>query len=171
MKHFREASVVVALGLLLTVAACTTSPTDSMSSTGSAGKMSGMVPTTQMPNPLSTSLSTTLSGASEAPPVTTDATGTMQATLAAASNVLTWKVTYSGLSGPLTMAHFHGPAMPGQNAAVVVPMNSPLTSPMTGSATLTPGQAAEIMAGEWYVNLHTAANPNGEIRGQIIVGR
>ena len=76
------------------------------------------------------------------------------------------------------MAHFHGPAMPGQNAGVVVainapinaPLNTPLTSPISGSATLTPSQVEEIMAGKWYVNLHTAANPNGEVRGQVIKG-
>jgi hypothetical protein len=57
--------------------------------------------------------------------------------------------------------------MPGENAGVVVPMTGSLTSPIRGKATLTAAQAADLMAGKWYVNLHTAANPNGEIRGQF----
>ena len=44
--------------------------------------------------------------------------------------------------------------------------NNP-TSPATGSATLTDAQAADLMAGRWYVNIHTAANRGGEIRGQV----
>jgi hypothetical protein len=103
------------------------------------------------------------------PAVTTDAAGVLEANLAPGSNVLTWKLSYSGLSGPATGVHFHGPAMAGQNAAVAVPIGAPLGSPVTGSATLTPGQVADLTAGKWYVNLHTAANPNGEARGQVTV--
>ena len=44
----------------------------------------------------------------------------------------------------------------------------PIVSPLQGSATLTDAQAADLMAGRWYVNIHTAANPNGEIRGQLL---
>ena len=83
------------------------------------------------------------------------------------SNVLKWKITYSGLSGPATMAHFHGPAMAGANAGVVIPFNNP-ASPIEGQATLTSSQAADLMAGKWYANVHTAANPGGEIRGQML---
>lgn len=117
--------------------------------------------------PTSTALSARLSGASEVPAVMTDATGIVEASLGSGTNVLTWKITYSGLSGPATGAHFHGPAMAGQNAGVVVPISAPLASPISGSATLTPAQAADLSAGRWYVNLHTAANPNGEVRGQM----
>jgi hypothetical protein len=99
----------------------------------------------------------------------TGAAGMIEATLSSSSNVLTWKITFSGLSGPVTAAHFHGPAMAGQNAAVVVPIGAPLVSPISGSTTLTPAQAADLTAGKWYVNLHTAANPSGEARGQVTV--
>ena len=83
------------------------------------------------------------------------------------SNVLKWKITYSGLSGPATMAHFHGPAMAGMNAPVVIPFTNP-ASAIEGQATLTPAQAADLMSGKWYANVHTAANPGGEIRGQML---
>ncbi|MDL2339090.1 MAG: CHRD domain-containing protein [Pseudomonadota bacterium] len=117
----------------------------------------------------STALTARLVGSSEVPAVISDATGMVEASLASDSNVLTWKVTYSGLSGPATGAHFHGPATAGQNAGVVVPISGSLASPITGSATLTAGQAADLTAGKWYVNLHTTANPNGEVRGQVSV--
>ena len=76
---------------------------------------------------------------------------------------------YSGLSGAVTAAHFHGPAIPGQNAGVALPLNGKLDSPLEGEATLTEAQAAQVMAGQWYINLHTAANPKGEVRGQLII--
>ena len=156
MKHIRTASVLFSLGALLVVGACSTSPMGTM---GSMGSMQSK----------STAMTARLSGASEVPAVVTDAQGTVQATFDPSSNLLTWTITYSGLSGPATGAHFHGPAMVGQNAGVVVPMSAPLTSPIKGSATLTPSQAADLSAGKWYVNLHTAANPGGEARGQVSV--
>jgi hypothetical protein len=65
------------------------------------------------------------------------------------------------------MAHFHGPAAAGANAGVVLPFANP-ASPIEGQATLTPAQAADLSAGKWYANVHTAANPGGEIRGQML---
>ncbi len=108
-----------------------------------------------------------LAAANEVPAVNGAATGQLEATLTPGTHVLTWRVTYSGLSGAVTGAHFHGPAMAGQNAGVVVPMSGALASPITGTATLTASQAADLRSGKWYVNLHTAANPNGETRGQV----
>ena len=67
------------------------------------------------------------------------------------------------------MAHFHGPAPVGQNAKVQVPVDkSALASPMKGKATLTDQQITDLMAGQWYFNIHTAENPSGEIRGQVM---
>lgn len=112
-----------------------------------------------------TSFKADLKGASEVPPVNTQASGSATATYDSASKKLSWKLNYSGLSGPATGAHFHGPAEPGKNAGVVVPITS-----NDGSAALTEAQAADLMAGRWYVNVHTAAHPNGEIRGQVTKG-
>jgi CHRD domain-containing protein len=105
------------------------------------------------------------------PPVQTQATGTAVLTYDPASKVLTWNITTSGLSGPVTMAHFHGPAGSGKNAAPVVWLTqkgTESTGPITGEATLTPEQAQEFSAGQWYVNVHTKDHPAGEIRGQVM---
>jgi hypothetical protein len=126
-----------------------------------------MTAETMKPMAAGTTISARLSGASEVPPVAGSASGMMEATFDAKTNMLNWTVTYSGLSGPVTAAHFHGPAMPGANAGVVVPLTGPLVSPIKGSAVLTAAQTADMMAGKWYVNVHTAANPNGEVRGQV----
>jgi hypothetical protein len=107
-----------------------------------------------------------LSGASEVPPTTSAGTGTATATLDIATNKLSWDVAYSGLTGPALAAHIHGPADPGQNAGVAVPLKV-TPSPITGSKVLTAAQAADLEAGKYYVNVHTAANKGGEIRGQL----
>lgn len=107
-----------------------------------------------------------LKGGDEVPPVQTSATGSVTASYDTTSKKLTWKGTYSGLSGPATAAHFHGPAEAGKNAGVAVPI-SPNASPFEGSATLTDEQASDLQAGKWYVNVHTANNKAGEIRGQL----
>src|SRR6202035_1867737 len=109
----------------------------------------------------------TLSGKSEVPANSSAATGNADIDYDAATKKLTWKVTYSGLSGPATAAHFHGPAEPGKNGGVAVAIPNAASSPAEGSATLTDAQAADLLAGKYYVNIHTAANPGGEIRGQV----
>jgi hypothetical protein len=111
-------------------------------------------------------LTAQMSGANEVPPVASGGTGTVEATLNKDTMLLTWKVTFSGLSGPAAAGHFHGPAAAGSNAGVVVPFTS-TTSPIEGMATLTAAQMNDLLAGKWYANLHTAANKGGEIRGQV----
>jgi CHRD domain len=111
-----------------------------------------------------------LKGADEVPPNQTAGTGSVTATYDPATKQLTWKGSFSGLTGAATAAHFHGPAEPGKNAGVMVWISTkgtPLSSPFEGSATLTDDQASDLMAGRMYVNVHTAANPGGELRGQL----
>lgn len=108
----------------------------------------------------------TLDGGQQSPPVTTKGKGTATFTFNTTSKKLTWNVKYSGLSGPASGAHIHGPAATGQNADPVIPFKK-LKSPIKGSATLTDAQATDLEAGKYYVNIHTKANPDGEIRGQI----
>ena len=111
-----------------------------------------------------------LSGAQEVPPNTSPGTGQVTATLDTDTKLFTYSATYSGLTGPATAAHFHGPADPTANAPPVVPIPNP-ASPITGTATLTDAQIADLRAGKWYLNVHTAANRPGEIRGQLTAGR
>jgi hypothetical protein len=110
---------------------------------------------------------TTLRGAAEVPATTSMGTGTVESTYDTVTKKLTWTVTYSGLSGPATAAHFHSPAATTANAPPTVPLSGALASPIKGEATLTDAQAADLAAGRMYFNLHTAANPSGEIRGQM----
>ena len=110
-----------------------------------------------------------LTAAQEVPPTNSKGKGEVTATYDTASKKLSWKGSYSDLSGPATAAHFHGPAAAGKNAGVAVPIfaGGAAKSPFEGSATLTDAQAKELMGGEWYVNIHTANNKAGEIRGQM----
>ena len=108
-----------------------------------------------------------LSGKSEVPPVESKATGKADVSYDTASKTLTWTVTFTGLTGDPTAAHFHGPAEAGKNAPVVVPFGASVKSPAKGPAKLTDDQARELLAGRWYVNVHTAAHKDGEIRGQL----
>ena len=110
-------------------------------------------------------MSVALSGKNEVPPNATTGSGTARVELE--GSVIKWNVTYSGTTGPVTAGHFHGPAAAGANAGVVVPFAGPLASPIIGQATLTPAQVDQVKQGLWYVNLHTAANPGGELRGQV----
>jgi CHRD domain len=112
-----------------------------------------------------------LTGAEQVPPNETTGKGSAAITYDPTTRVVTWTITYSGLSGPATMAHFHGPADKGKNAPVVIWLStkgSTADSPFKGEATLTPEQAQEFTAGKWYVNVHTQANPGGEIRGHVV---
>jgi hypothetical protein len=117
-------------------------------------------------------LNATLKASSEVPPKTSGGSGMLTATLDTTTNELTYHVTFDGLTGAATAAHFHGPAAPGANAGPQVAVKmSPIASPIEGTATLTPEQVKDLLAGKWYFNIHTAANPGGEIRGQVMKGR
>ena len=123
------------------------------------------MPTMAKPMMLGNAMSASLSASSEVPPNGSSATGS--ATIKLDGDTLSWSVTYSGTTGPVTAAHFHGPAAAGANAGVVLPFAGSLASPIVGSKQITPAQIADLKSGKWYVNLHTAANPGGEIRGQV----
>ena len=111
-------------------------------------------------------LKANLAAAAEVPPNDSAATGAVTITFDTATKKATWQGTYAGLSGAATAGHFHGPAEAGKNAGVAVPI-APSGSPFQGSADLTDAQAADLLAGKWYVNVHTEAHKGGEIRGQV----
>ena len=112
---------------------------------------------------------TQLRGANEVPPVVSQGSGSVDAAFNKDTMQLRWKVNFSATTGPATMGHFHGPAAVGANSGVAVGWANPVVTGMEGSATLTPAQAADLMAGKWYANIHTAAFPGGELRGQMAV--
>jgi hypothetical protein len=109
-----------------------------------------------------------VSGANQVPPADTSGTGVLVAEFDTETHRLTWTITYDGLTGPPTAAHFHGPGEIGVNAPVLVPLESTLDSPITGEAVLTEEEAGYLMDGLLYLNIHTGRYPGGEIRGQLI---
>ena len=111
-------------------------------------------------------LSGELKGSNEVPPNNSSGSGKAEATFDTNTKTLTYTVTYDGLTGPAMGAHFHGPSEAGKNAGIALPFKS-TQSPIQGTATLTDAQAADLLGGKWYANIHTAANPGGELRGQM----
>jgi hypothetical protein len=112
-----------------------------------------------------------IDGAQEVPPCPppdgSASTGVGRITLDDATGVLTYDIAFSvgDLSSPENAAHFHH-APPGMDGPIIVPL--PLGSPKMGMATLTPAQQADLLAGNYYVNIHTDDCPGGEIRGQVL---
>lgn len=112
-----------------------------------------------------------LTGANEVPANDSAGTGVLEASYDTDTMAFTWTVTYDGLTGDATAAHFHGPAAADANAAPVIPIDGNLASPIEGSATLTEEQAGQLQDGMWYFNVHTAEHPDGEIRGQVLAAQ
>lgn len=114
-------------------------------------------------------LSANLDGKKEIPPVESPGTATATVWFDKDTGTVGWDVYWSGLSGEPTAAHFHGPASKYNKAGVQVDLGgNGFVSPFRGSAHLTGEQAGQLLAGRWYVNIHTAAHPDGEIRGQVL---
>jgi len=96
------------------------------------------------------------------------AAGSLTASYSPSRRILTWSLSYRGLSSPITWAEFRGPDIEGADSAIV-PINLPLEgNPHPGAATLTDQQAADLEAGRWYVMIKTAQHPEGEIRGRLV---
>jgi hypothetical protein len=126
-----------------------------------------MMPSSMQPSQKVDIYEAALTGAQEVPPNASAGRGTAEIQYNSGNNKLTWKVTHTGLSGPVTGAHIHGPAAAGANAGIVVPFSNAGSQPIQGEATITPAQFGDLAANLWYVNLHTAQSPGGEIRGQL----
>lgn len=101
--------------------------------------------------------------------------GTGNVTYNTETNELYWTINYENLTGGVVSpgANFHGPAAPGQvgDIKILIDDGTPATSNtgiFTGSALVTDADELDLMNGLWYVNLHTAMNMSGEIRGQVV---
>lgn len=120
------------------------------------------------------SISGAASGAQEVPAVTTSATGNLNGSYDTLSKQLIYSINWTGLSGDVSMAHFHGPALAGEDASPIETL-SIVTNGMAGIAkdTITASATlhSALMAGKVYYNIHTVANPGGEIRGQVNVSQ
>ncbi|SFP80696.1 CHRD domain-containing protein [Bradyrhizobium sp. Ghvi] len=108
-----------------------------------------------------------LKGSNEVPPNNSSGSGKAEASYDTETRTLTYTITFAGLSGPAMGAHFHGPSETGKNAGIALPFKT-VVSPIQGTATLTENQAADLLAGKWYANIHTSLNPGGELRGQMV---
>lgn len=107
----------------------------------------------------------TLSGDQEVPPVKTSASGSGTITISDDGSVK-GMITTTGIAG--TAAHIH-PGAPGKNGPPIVPMTKSGDNGWVfgAGAKLTDEQMKAFKAGDLYVNVHSAANPGGEIRGQL----
>lgn len=114
-----------------------------------------------------------LTGRGEVPANDSHGSGHCDATLDTSNNQLTWECTFTGVSGPLIGAHFHGPvsyvgATSEENAPIQVGTSGHLGNPFRGVSTLDATQAHDLKIGRWYFNMHTQKFPAGEIRGPIV---
>ena len=94
-------------------------------------------------------------------------TGTATMIFEDSTNLFSWEIEWADLSAPAILAHFHGPATPAENAGAEVAISG-LTSPSIGDAIISDGQATDLLAGSWYINIHTLQFLGGEIRGQVV---
>jgi Ca2+-binding RTX toxin-like protein len=118
------------------------------------------------------SFSAVLDGAQEVPPVATAASGRGRVLLNASEDEITVTLSFTGLGSSSTMAHIHGPALPGSNAPAIFTLAG-----AGGSAgdigplrfAVTPTQVQQLKDGLWYFNVHSVDQPAGEIRGQLLI--
>jgi len=121
------------------------------------------------PRVVKTDFRASLNGSNEVPPTQSRGSGYFEAVYRPSTKVLEYRLNLKGLSGPITTGYLHGPAGPDGTADKVSPINIPIYDYMIrDGVTLTEEQAAEVLAGLWYVNVMTIDYPDGEIRGQIL---
>jgi len=124
-----------------------------------------------------------MTAAQEVPANSSTAIGIMDVSYSKETRLLTWSVTWSGLTGPVSLMHIHGLAPRGYNAGFVLNIITASNGLATPNATLYPAtgkfsgtmladgfivKEQDLLNGLYYMNIHTAANGGGEIRGQIV---
>jgi glucose/arabinose dehydrogenase len=113
-----------------------------------------------------------LEGGQQVPAANSGGTGSCTVTVNALTGGVSVGCSYSGLNADATVSHIHGPAAPGENAGVILPLTvaGGTSGLVTGGGTLGPLEIQQILDGQTYVNVHSTAFPPGEIRGQIAGG-
>ena len=109
-------------------------------------------------------------GAQENPPNTTTGSASLTGQYNANTNLLNYTINWSGITGLVSMMHFHGPAMVGVNAGILTDLNittNGISGTSSGSMTLADTTENHLLNGRIYFNIHTVAYPAGEIRGQV----
>ena len=104
-------------------------------------------------------------GSTEVPATDSAGKGSAEVTVDTDTKKVSWTMSVEGLSGDATAAHAHGPASATESAPPVIDMSG--DKMMKGSADITEAQWTEMKAGKYYINVHTAKFPDGEIRGQL----
>ena len=120
-----------------------------------------------------TGFSFVLRGASQLPPVTTNATGSGTATLSDVGDTLSISFLFAGLEGDYTMSHVHGPGDSTQSSGLRFTFAPHVTNNLRGGTcdtmwVLQPDEHTWLANGLLYINVHSAFAPNGEIRGQLL---
>lgn len=110
-----------------------------------------------------------LKGDSEVPPVTSPGRGDAEVLVDPVTREIKWTLRFQDLSSPLSATHFHGPAASSGNAPILVPIASKLdrSGSIEGKAVISEQQIQDLLAGRWYINIHTPNFPSGELRGQL----
>lgn len=124
-----------------------------------------------LPMVANSTFTATLMGSSETPPNASTATGSATFVYNPTTYMLTGTITFSGFTTATTVAHIHlGAVGVAGNPVFTIEASGPFTSPISyTSPALTAANATDLFAGNYYVNIHTVAFPNGEIRGQLLL--
>ena len=157
-----------AVALVAVLAGCASAPPPTMSPPVVVQSAPAPAPAAPAPQAELVAFKAVLNGQNVVPSADTPATGELVAVFNRRTGLLRWRLTFSQLSGPVQRGSFHSPAMSDEVAAPVLAIGRSFVSPYEGRAMLTQAQRANLLAGQWYVNLRTARYPDGELRGQLI---
>lgn len=123
-------------------------------------------PSAHAAEPLVVHSTFSLDGLQEVPPIVVPGSGIGKVSIDVSTGQLSYEIRWENLTGSVTKAHLHGPAAAGVNGGVQLGLNAE-NDPIHGTAILSGPQVDDLLAGLWYIQIHTAAHPTGEIRGQL----
>lgn len=166
LKHFSLVSIILSSAYLFSCTATGSVNITPTSSPSSSAMVSPMPTATASATTEQKTFTGTFTGSAEVPAVTTNATGNVTFVINSSTKMGMLTLNFTGLSSDQIGAHIHGPAVMGENAAVLIPLpNGQLNN---HQITLTEEQFGFLNAGKLYVNIHSNNFPNGEIRAQLM---